>query len=70
MKKRVRGRCLLISNKLFHGPLVPDESGKKRCILSTRDGTEMDVDALKKLFTQLQFNVIIHQDKKRQVKGL
>ncbi|XP_060586583.1 caspase-7-like [Ruditapes philippinarum] len=58
MKKSCRGRCLILSNQTFYGPLEKDKEGVMRCILPTRHGTVKDAEDLKKLFTQLHFDVI------------
>ncbi|WAR15184.1 CASP9-like protein, partial [Mya arenaria] len=63
MKKRIRGRCFIISNMFFAMEL--DEKGVARSKLATRYGTEKDVDDLKKLFQQLHFQVDVKTDLKR-----
>ena len=67
MKKRVRGRCVIVSNQTFTGPLEPDKKGVLRVILPVRQGTEKDVNDLENLFQQLHFEVVRHREKKAQV---
>lgn len=66
MKKRIRGRCVIISNQTFTGPLERDKKGVMRVTLPVRLGTEKDVNDLKNLFEQLQFEVVIHRENKAQ----
>jgi hypothetical protein len=67
MKKSCRGRCLILSNQTFYGPLEKDSKGVMRCILPTRHGTVKDAEDLKKLFTQLHFDVITRTELSAQV---
>ena len=67
MKKRKRGRCLIISNQTFKGPLKKDRYGVPRCILSVRHGTAKDVLNLTHLFEQLLFKVIDRHELKAEV---
>ena len=67
MKKRIRGRCVIISNQTFIGPLEPDRKGVLRVTLPARLGTEKDVNDLQSLFEQLHFEVVRHREKKAQV---
>ncbi|XP_045161198.2 caspase-3-like [Mercenaria mercenaria] len=62
MKKRCRGRCLILSNQTFYGPLEKDSKGVARCILPSRHGTVKDRDDLKVLFKQLHFDVITRNE--------
>lgn len=62
MKKLCRGRCLIISNQVFHGPLEKDKHGVMRCILPARQGTVKDVEDLKELFCQLHFDVFTRSE--------
>ncbi|KAL4221023.1 Caspase 9 [Mactra antiquata] len=62
MKKRCRGRCFIISNNTFYGPLQEDKKGIKRCLLAPRHGTDKDVSDLKKMFEQLHFDVVTKGD--------
>lgn len=66
MRKKVRGKVLVINNKIFFGPLEKDKEGKKRVKLSERLGTERDQEAVKTLFEQLHFYVEILKDQKAQ----
>lgn len=66
MKKRIRGRCVIISNQTFIGPLEPDRKGVLRVTLPARLGTEKDVNDLQSLFEQLHFEVVRHREKKAQ----
>ena len=66
MKKAIRGRCFIISNKMFFATEA-DEKGIQRNKLSTRHGTEKDVEDLRTLFLQLHFEVDVQQDLTRDV---
>ena len=55
MRKRKRGRCVIISNKTFKDPKLE------------RKGTGNDFEKLSELFKQLHFDVIVHLDKKAEV---
>ncbi|KAK3587303.1 hypothetical protein CHS0354_011284 [Potamilus streckersoni] len=61
MKKKIRGRAIIINNRYFHGPR---ENGVP--VLSVRHGTEKDRDRLKILFQQLHFDVHVHEEKSAQ----
>ena len=67
MKKRIRGRCVILSNQTFMGPLERDKKGVMRVVLPARLGTEKDVNNLESLFEQLHFDVVKHREKKAQV---
>ena len=67
MKKQKRGRCVIISNQVFKGPLKKDSQGVLRCILPARLGTAKDVMNLTHLFQQFHFDVAEHTEKKAQV---
>ncbi|XP_077535224.1 uncharacterized protein LOC144147061 isoform X2 [Haemaphysalis longicornis] len=47
MRQNPRGRCIIINNVNFDGPL------------EDREGSELDADCMKTLFTQLHFNVTV-----------
>ena len=68
MKKQKRGRCVIISNQVFYGPLKRDRQGVSRCILPARQGTAKDVLNLTHLFEQFHFDVAEHTEKKAQVR--
>ena len=54
MFRHVRGRAVIINNKYFlHG--------------SVRDGSDSDVEDLKKLFGALHFEVVVHENGGAQV---
>ena len=55
MRKIIRGRCVIVSNKTFKKPKLE------------RRGTDKDVEKLTELFKQLHFDVIIHKNKKAEV---
>ena len=67
MKKRKRGRCVIISNQTFKGPLKKDRYGIPRVILPVRHGTAKDVLGLTHLFEQFHFVVSLHEEKKAEV---
>lgn len=66
MRKKIRGKVLVINNKIFYGPLEEDKDEKKRVKLSQRFGTERDEMAVKSLFEQLHFYVEVLKDQKAQ----
>lgn len=66
MKKLKRGRCVIISNQVFNGPLKRDTHGILRCILPARQGTAKDVKDLTSLFQQLHFTVQEHNERTAQ----
>ncbi|KAL3861922.1 hypothetical protein ACJMK2_007934 [Sinanodonta woodiana] len=61
MKKKIRGRAIIINNTNFYGP---SENGV--VVLSRRKGTDKDKDRLEILFQQLHFHIIVHEDKSAQ----
>jgi hypothetical protein len=57
MRNKIRGKVFIINNENFL------ESSD----LSNRPGSDIDADNLKRLFTQLQFEVVIAKDQMAQV---
>ncbi|KAH3781396.1 caspase-2-like [Dreissena polymorpha] len=64
MRKAIRGKCLIISNKIFTKSEI-DSEGVFRNVLRHRYGTERDVEKLTELFSQFHFEVIVKEDLQR-----
>ncbi|XP_065646845.1 caspase-8 isoform X2 [Hydra vulgaris] len=51
------GTCLIINNRFLNNVITKDE-----ILLNQRDGTNKDVEELKKTFSWLNFEVVLHED--------
>lgn len=66
LRKMRRGRCMIINNESFTGPVEKDENGELRVTLPTRHGTQRDVDDISSLFIQFLFTIDVNKNKSAQ----